>query len=48
MLLAPFTRVALVPTRNLASVDGLPAPGSHIVYHRRVSDAADDVPKFSG
>lgn len=48
MLLAPFMRVALVPTRNLASLDGLPAPGSHIFYHRRVSDAADDVPRFSG
>jgi hypothetical protein len=48
MLLAPFMRVAFVPARNLASADALPAVGSHIFYHRRVSDAADGVPKFSG
>ena len=27
---------------------GEPAPGAHIFYHRRVADAADSVPKFSG
>lgn len=46
--LAPFLRLLFVPTRNLKpAATGLP-PSAHVLYHRRVSDATDSLPKFSG
>jgi hypothetical protein len=46
--LAPFIRLAFVPSVNVTDRSGLPAPRGHIFYHRRVSDAGDDLPKLSG
>jgi hypothetical protein len=48
MTLAPFIRIALLPSRSLAQAPALPEPSAHIFYHRRVADAADEAPKFSG
>ena len=48
MWLAPFTRLAFVPTRNLKVTTDLPTPSAHIFYHRRVADASDKLPKHSG
>lgn len=46
--LAPLVQLAFVPSTNFPAPAALPAPGAHIFYHRRVADAADSVPKFSG
>lgn len=46
--LAPFLQLAFVPSANFPDPAALPAPGAHIFYHRRVADAQDSVPKFSG
>ena len=46
--LAPFVQLAFVPSANFPDPAALPAPGVHIFYHRRVADAPDSVPKFSG
>ena len=45
---APFVRLAFVPSANFSDSAALPAPGMHIFYHRRVSDIRDTLPKFSG
>lgn len=48
MRLAPFVRLALVPTRNLKPTVGVPEAALHIFYHRRVDAATDSLPKVSG
>ena len=48
MRLAPFVRLAFVPTRNLKSVDGLPGPAAHVFYDRRLADAQDGLRSYSG
>jgi hypothetical protein len=40
--------LAFVPSQNFPEAAELPPAGAHIFYDRRVSDAVDDVPKFSG
>lgn len=45
---APLPRLLFVPTRNLEPATGIPEPSAHIFYHRRLADAADAYPKFSG
>lgn len=39
---------AFVPVGNLADTSLLPPPSMHIFYHRRIADAADGLPKYSG
>jgi hypothetical protein len=46
--LAPFVRLAFVPAQNIRDRKTLPAPATHIFYHRRVKDIEDDLPKVSG
>lgn len=46
--LAPFVAIAFVPSRNIRDQASLPKPRTHIFYHRRHADAADDLPKVSG
>lgn len=41
-------KLAIVPSANLAVVADLPEPALHIFYHRRVADATDELPRFSG
>lgn len=48
LTIAPFVRLAFVPTRNLKGATDLPAPAIHIFYHRRVADVQDSLPKVSG
>jgi len=48
MRLAPFARLAFVPSRNFSSPAELPAPSAHIFYHRRLKDVADELPKVNG
>jgi hypothetical protein len=45
---APFMRLAFVPSRNFPASAGLPLPSTHIFYHRRLGDALDSLPKISG
>jgi hypothetical protein len=46
--LAPFVQLAFVPSRNFTDRTALPAPSTHIFYHRRISDVNDALPKISG
>ena len=46
--LAPFLQLAFVPSANFADQAALPNPAAHIFYHRRVTDASDNLPKVSG
>jgi hypothetical protein len=46
--LAPFLRLLFVPTKNLKPGADIPAPSTHIFYHRRLHDATDSLPKVSG
>lgn len=46
--LAPFARLAFVPSGNFPDPAALPAPSTHIFYHRRINDAHDTLPKSSG
>jgi hypothetical protein len=46
--LAPFLKLAFVPSANLPDPAALPKPQAHIFYHRRLADAADGLPKISG
>lgn len=48
MRLAPFVRLAFVPTRNLKAIGALPKAAAHIFYHRRIADALDGLPTYSG
>lgn len=48
MWVMPFFQVAFVPGRNVAVPALLPDPLAHIFYHRRVADARDNLPKYSG
>ncbi len=41
-------KFAFIPSANYEALDQLPAPQMHIFYHRRVSDAVDDLPKYNG
>jgi hypothetical protein len=40
--------LAFVPVPNVADPGILPPPCTHIFYHRRLADALDDLPKYSG
>ncbi|MFT4822979.1 MAG: hypothetical protein ACI9DH_000207 [Halioglobus sp.] len=40
--------LTIVPSKNLANADNLPAPSLHVFYHRRIQDAEDILPKYSG
>ena len=40
--------LAFVPTPNISDPEILPPPRMHIFYHRRLADALDDLPKYSG
>jgi len=46
--LAPFVKLAFVPSMNFQHQVALPTPSAHIFYHRRLEDAADNIPKVSG
>lgn len=46
--LAPFVRLAFVPSENFSDKSVLPRPAMHIFYHRRVADIADELPKYGG
>ncbi len=46
--LAGPAKLAFVPTANYADTSTLPAASLHMFYHRRVSDARDNLPKHSG
>jgi hypothetical protein len=46
--LAPFLQLAFVPSKLFPNQSALPPPALHIFYHRRLADAADDLPKISG
>ncbi len=48
MHIAPFVRLAFVPSRNYPDQAALPDAGAHIFYHRRVADIGDALPKYSG
>jgi len=48
MSLAPFAKLAFVPSQNVPLPAALPQPRAHIFYHRRQQDAHDTLPKFSG
>ena len=48
MRLAPFLRLAFVPTHNLEPQPCAPQPSCHIIYRRRHREAADSLPKFVG
>jgi len=40
--------LTIVPSQNLKDSDLLPEVSFHSFYHRRVEDANDDLPKYSG
>ncbi len=46
--LAPFLKLAFVPSANFPDQAALPKPEAHIFYHRRLTDAGDNLPKVSG
>jgi hypothetical protein len=46
--LAPFVRLAFVPSPNFTDQSVLPPPSVHIFYDSRVNDVEDDLPKISG
>jgi hypothetical protein len=48
MTLAPFVRLAFVPTKNIPNAQLLPFPSAQIFYDRRVKECDDSIPKFSG
>ncbi|MDC3962743.1 GFA family protein [Polyangium jinanense] len=41
-------KLALLPSINFKRKELLPPPAIHIFYHRRLGDAADDLPKYTG
>lgn len=46
--IAPLLRLVFVPSRNIGPAATHPSAAAHIFYHRRVADASDALPKFSG
>jgi hypothetical protein len=44
---APWLKLAFVPTENFPTTAPMPSPACHIFYHHRVTDAPDDLPKYS-
>lgn len=46
--LAPFLKLAFVPSANFPDQTSLPDPSVHIFYHCRLGDALDSLPKISG
>ena len=40
--------MVLIPSENIAKTVDLPEPKFHMFYHRRVADANDSLPKYSG
>jgi hypothetical protein len=47
-MLGPLRTIAFVPSANIGIDFALPAPASHIFYHRRIADIDDGLPKYSG
>ncbi|WP_152223189.1 GFA family protein [Pseudomonas sp. SCB32] len=41
-------KIAFIPSSNFSRKDLLPPVVMHIFYHRRTSDALDDLPRYSG
>ena len=41
-------RIAFIPSSNFNRKNLLPPVGMHIFYHRRQSDAVDELPKYNG
>jgi hypothetical protein len=48
LTVAPFLRLAFIPSRNYPGSYVLPAVALHIFYHSRVGDIDDHLPKCSG
>lgn len=48
MAMVPGLHLAMVPTSVYPSTEHLPEPKADIFYDRRVTDMADDVPKYKG
>lgn len=46
--LGPWPRFAIVPSANHTAAEMLPPPSFHIFYDCRVTDAADDLPRYAG
>lgn len=46
--LAPFARLAFVPSANYPEQALLPDPSTHIFYDNRIADVEDALPKHSG
>ncbi len=46
--LAPFLKLAFIPTERFSDLSKLPEAQAHIFYHRRSSDIDDELPKISG
>jgi hypothetical protein len=47
-MFGPLRTIAFVPSANIGKDADLPAPVTHIFYHRRVADIDDGLPKYSG
>ena len=41
-------KMTVIPSGNIVEQAALPTPAMHIFYHRRLEDANDDLPKYSG
>ena len=41
-------KMTVIPSGNIVEQAALPMPAMHIFYHRRLEDANDDLPKYSG
>ena len=41
-------KMTVIPSGNIVEQAALPTPAMHIFYHRRLADANDDLPKYSG
>jgi len=48
LAILPFVTLAFIPARNFVDQRALPPAAAHIFYHRRVRDAADNLPKYTG
>ena len=46
--LAPFLRLAFVPTKNIPNELSFVEPSLHLFYHRRNSEVDDQLPKYCG
>lgn len=48
LAVAPFVRLAFIPSQNYPQSYSLPAAALHIFYHSRSADISDRLPKYSG